>query len=73
MLTLMNNGPTGGNLNDVRVNNTVIASADIVAVDSYAATLFGKQGSDVGYIRLTEEMGLGTADLKNLDIEEISV
>ena len=30
--TLMSNGPTGGNLDDVRMTNTIIASHDIVAV-----------------------------------------
>ncbi len=34
---LMANGPTGGDLNDVKQTNTVIASPDIVTADSYAA------------------------------------
>lgn len=71
--TLMSNGPTGGNLNDVKMSNTVIASADIVAVDSYAATLFGKTGADIGYIRSAANMGLGTMDLNSIKIEEFSI
>ncbi len=70
---LMANGPTGGNLDDVRQADTVIASADIVAADAYAATLFGKAPDDIGYIRLAAEMGLGTKDLQAIKVEEIAV
>jgi uncharacterized protein (DUF362 family) len=70
---LMNGGPTGGNLNDVRLSNTIIASADIVAADAYAATLFDKKGSDIGYIQAAADMGLGTLDLGSVKVEEIAV
>jgi uncharacterized protein (DUF362 family) len=69
----MNHGPTGGDLNDVNLTNTVIASADIVAADAYAATLFGLTGSDIPFIRSGAQMGLGTMDLKNAKVEEINV
>ena len=52
--------------------NTVIASADIVAADAYAATLFGKNGADISYITMASERGLGTMDLDSIRIEEIS-
>lgn len=71
--TLMRGGPTGGNLDDVRLTNTVIASADIVAADAYAATLFDMTGSDIGYIRAAADMGLGTLDLGSVKVEEIVV
>lgn len=71
--TLMRNGPTGGDLNDVKMSNTVIASADVVAADSYATTLFDKTGSDIGYIRAAASMGLGTMDLNSVKIEELSL
>lgn len=71
--TLMTQGPTGGNLDDVRLTNTVIASHDIVAADAYAATLFGLQGRDIGYVQAAAEMGLGTLDLASIQIEEISI
>jgi uncharacterized protein (DUF362 family) len=70
---LMNNGPTGGNLDDVKLANTVIASQDTVAADSYAATLFGLTANDIPAIRSGAQMGLGTMDLSNIKIEEISV
>jgi uncharacterized protein (DUF362 family) len=70
---LMNHGPTGGNLDDVKMANAVIASRDVVAADSYAATLFGLTGSDIPAVRAGAQMGLGTMDLKGVRVEEISV
>lgn len=70
---LMANGPSGGNLADVKVAKTVIASPDIVAADSYAATLFGFQPDRLEYITKGAEMGLGVKDLNSLRIEEISL
>jgi uncharacterized protein (DUF362 family) len=68
---LMDNGPTGGNLNDVMQLDTLIVSPDIVAADSYATTLFGLQPNDISFIRAASAMGLGISDLGNLRIEEI--
>jgi uncharacterized protein (DUF362 family) len=65
------NGPTGGDLADVKQMDTVIASRDIVAADSYATTLFGLTGADIGYIRASADMGLGTMDLTSINIQEI--
>jgi uncharacterized protein (DUF362 family) len=70
---LTNHGPTGGSLADVKLLNTVIASHDIVAADAYAATLFGLTGDDIPAVRAAVQMGLGTSDLKNVKVEEISV
>jgi len=70
---LMANGPTGGNLADVKQTNTVIASADIVAADAYATSLFGLTPADVSYIPAAAKMGLGTMDLAGVKVEEISV
>ena len=70
---LVENGPTGGNLADVKQMNTIIASPDIVAADSYGTTLFGMQPDDLGYIKAATAMSLGISDLKSLRIEEINV
>ena len=67
------NGPTGGDLNDVKKLDTLIASTDIVAADSYAATLFGLQPSDIEYIVAGAAMGLGRSDLSSLNIAEINI
>ena len=70
---LMNHGPTSGDLNDVKLANTIIASRDIVAADAYAATLFGLTGADIPAIRAGAQMGLGTMDLGSVKVEEISL
>jgi uncharacterized protein (DUF362 family) len=69
---LMAHGPTGGSLDDVKLAKTVIASHDMVAVDSYSATLFDLTGADIAYVKAASEMGLGTMDLKSIKVEEIS-
>lgn len=71
--TLVAHGPTGGNLDDVRLTNTVIASHDIVAADAYAATLFDLTGDDIAYVKAAAEMGLGTMDLGSIKIEMATV
>ena len=57
MRTLMANGPTGGSLDDVKQQNTVFASADIVAADAYATTLFDKRPDDIRYIVIGRRNG----------------
>lgn len=71
---LMNHGPTGGNLNDVKIANTVIASHDPVAADAYAAQiLFGKPPQDIRHIRISAEMGLGTYDFGRVRVKEVTM
>ncbi len=70
---LTNHGPTGGDLDDVKILNTVIAGTDIVAADSYAATLFGLSGADIPAIRAGAAMGLGIMDIDAVKIEEVAV
>jgi len=70
---LTTHGPTGGSLNDVQRADTVIASHDLVAADAWAATLFGKTGADIAYVKAAAEMELGTIDLDSVNVEEISV
>jgi uncharacterized protein (DUF362 family) len=67
------NGPTGGNLNDVIKLDTVIASRDVVAADSYAASLFGLKPEDLDYILIGTGMGIGRSDLQNLNIQVIQL
>jgi uncharacterized protein (DUF362 family) len=69
---LMDHGPTGGNMADVKNMDTVIVSRDIVAADSYAATLFGMHPDNLDFIRAGAEMGLGTSKLDELRIEEVT-
>ena len=70
---LIAHGPSGGDLNDVRKLDTIIASTDIVAADSCASTLFGLKADDIPYIYLASDMGIGRADLSALNIKEIKL
>jgi uncharacterized protein (DUF362 family) len=70
---LMANGPTGGDLGDVKQANTIIASQDLVACDAYATSLFGLKPSDIGYITASAKMGLGQADLSQIKLEELAI
>jgi uncharacterized protein (DUF362 family) len=68
---LMAHGPTGGLLDDVKKLDTVIASADIVAADSYATSFFRRRPEDIPHIRVASEMGLGRSDYQNLVMKEL--
>ncbi len=65
------NGPTGGDLNDVEKLDTVIASPDVVAADSFAATLFDLRGADIPYVQAASDMGLGQMDLERVDVRRV--
>lgn len=56
---LLDHGPQGGNLKDVKVLNKVIASRDIVAADAYATTLFGLNPADISTTVTAAKRGLG--------------
>ncbi len=64
-------GPQGGNLADVKVLNTVIASADIVAADAYATTLFGLKPADIAVTVAAHKRGLGEMDLKRIRVVRV--
>ena len=60
------NGPTGGNLSDVRRKGTIAAGVDQVAVDAFGATLLGLAPGDVPYIAEGNARGLGTMNFESL-------
>lgn len=68
---LMANGPTGGNLADVKRMDTIAAGVDEVALDAFGATLLGLTAGDVGSIAEGMKAGLGTSDWKSLKLVEI--
>jgi uncharacterized protein (DUF362 family) len=69
---LARNGPTGGNLSDVKMGRTCVAGTNAVEVDAYGATLFGMQPLDLEYVTHAADQGLGDADLNKLKIEKRS-
>lgn len=68
--TLMRNGPTGGNLNDVAMPKTVVAGTSQVAVDAYGATVMGWRPTDLPSLVEAHRRGLGEIDLAKYDIVE---
>ena len=68
---LVRNGPQGGNIDDTREMNTVIATVDQVAADSYGASLLGTKRENVPYLKMGHERGLGTMFWENLRVKEV--
>jgi uncharacterized protein (DUF362 family) len=62
---LLRNGPQGGNIDDAREMNQVIAGTDQVACDAYAVTLIGEQVENVRYLRLAAERRIGNPDWRS--------
>lgn len=60
---LLRHGPQGGDLADVERKDTVIAGTDPVAVDAYAAGLFGIKPEDLACITAAHAAGHGEIDL----------
>jgi uncharacterized protein (DUF362 family) len=58
---LMQNGPAGGNPDDLKPVRTIAAGTDPVALDAWAMTLFGA-GPLPDNLRLAAAMGLGRLD-----------
>jgi len=65
---LTNHGPQGGNPEDVKVLDTVIASTDIVAADAYATTLFGMKPEEIPSTVAAFRRGLGEMRLDRVRV-----
>jgi uncharacterized protein (DUF362 family) len=65
---LLRSGPQGGDINDVKILDTVIASADPVACDAYATTLFDLQPKEISSTVAAYKLGLGEMDLAKMSI-----
>jgi uncharacterized protein (DUF362 family) len=70
---LLRNGPSGGNLKDVKALKTIIAGADPVLTDSYAATLFDQDPDAIGHIKAAEELRAGSSDIARAKITKIHI
>jgi len=66
---LLRNGPTGGNLEDVLLKKTLVASTDPVAIDAYVAKAFWNLDADaLPYLGMAAKRGLGTLDFEKLRV-----
>ncbi len=68
---LVRNGPGGGTPEDLKVLDTLVASADVVAADAYATTLFGMKPEDIRTTVAAAKHGLGEIDLSRVNIVEV--
>ena len=68
---LMEHGPAGGSLADVKPVRTLAAGYDPVALDAWACTLFGRSVQPAN-LSIAERMGLGTRDFASLAPIEIT-
>lgn len=67
------NGPSGGRPSDVSAANRLILSNDPVAADANAASLFGMNPENVGFIRLGHKWGLGTYQFQKLNRQKVEI
>jgi len=67
------NGPRGVSVDDVVNMKYQILSTDMVAADTAAAKIFGVDLTKVKHIAMAEELGVGTMDLKSLNIKRITI
>ena len=67
------NGPRGVSVADVVNMKYQIISTDMVAADTAASKIFGVDLAKVKHIALAEELGVGTMDLKSLNIKRINI
>lgn len=65
--TMMQNGPTGGSLADLKPTDTMIVATDQVAADAFGATLLERSPESLAFIKKAEAAGAGTSDWQSLD------
>ena len=71
-LVMTKGGPTGRSPKTRRVKmNSLLASRDIVAVDTAAMKMLGVKLNEEGHLAKGEALGLGTRDLSKLKIKRI--
>jgi uncharacterized protein (DUF362 family) len=70
---LVRNGPQGGRPSDIKLQKTVVAGVDPVAVDALGATFFGIKPQDLPYLEIARKRGLGEIDLEKIRLEKRTV
>ena len=74
---MFQNGPRGKSAGDTALVKSLIISPDIVAADTAAISLFNQVKTmsidQVGHIGKGESLGIGTTDLKKLDVKQLKI
>lgn len=66
-------GPRGNASSVIRKTRSLLASQDIVAVDTAAAKLIGFPTNSIRHLKNAEDLGLGTMALDRIDIRRIDL
>lgn len=67
---MLRNGPTGGNLEDIAIKKTLVASTDPVALDAYVAKAYWNLDPEhLPYLAMAANRGLGTTDFEKLQVK----
>ncbi|MDH4157379.1 MAG: DUF362 domain-containing protein [candidate division Zixibacteria bacterium] len=69
---LLRGGPTGGSLDDVAREDSVICATDPVAADARAAEFLGLRADQVSHLVLAERSGLGKIAYREAGYKEIA-
>ncbi len=70
---LVRNGPQGGRTSDTRLQKTVVAGTDAVAIDTLGASFFDLTPHDLPYLELARRRGLGESNIEKIAIEKRTV
>ena len=70
---MLKRGPRGVDQSDVKLMKYQLLGTDMVALDTAAAAVIGFDPRRIGHIALGEKAGVGTRNLKKLNIKRITV
>jgi uncharacterized protein (DUF362 family) len=72
-LVMMKNGPRGLSTEDLALKKMQLLSADLVLADAAAARILDMEPSQVPYLKMAADLGLGSIDLDKARIERVSL
>ena len=70
---LTDGGPSGGDLDDVRLMGTVAAGTDVVALEAFGAELLGCDPTKGRTMANAQGRGLGQIDYRSLPLREVEI
>jgi uncharacterized protein (DUF362 family) len=70
---ILTDGPRARSLEDVVRKSVQLLSKDMVALDVAASKILGKETTNIKYIGYAAELGLGTSNLEELNVERIAL
>lgn len=70
---MLRNGPRGVSVNDLSLMQSLLLSTDWVAIDAAGAKMMGFEPSNIKYLSLAAEMGIGKIDTSSMNIHRIKM